>query len=170
MYLGNVSTKRGIAHRGCLESFSESFPSFHSSQCMREMESSWTPARKALMTNASLLFLKDGMESSISWELLVVYESCRILCMDGESSEATCEQLAHRKYLLKEGSRARAFFSFSWAGLRANEEVKSSCISFLGPRPGLWKTEHRKLIMKYSGTRRWHRVYSHFLIPGARAT
>lgn len=75
--------------------------------------------------------------------------------MDGESSEATCEQLVHWKYLLSEESRPRAIFFFlSLVGLQASGEVESSVFSFLGPRPGLWKTDHRKLIMKYSGTRK----------------
>lgn len=46
---------------------------------------------------------------------------CRTLRMDGESSETMCEQLAHWKYLQREESRPRAFFSFSLAGLQANE-------------------------------------------------
>lgn len=44
-------------------------------------------------------------------------------------------------------------FFFPLVGLQASGEVESSVFSFLGPKPGLWKTDHRKLIMKYSGTR-----------------
>ena len=71
-------------------------------------------------------------------------------------------------------SRPRSFFFFFFfsplVGLQASGEVESSVFSFLGPRPGWWKTDHRKLTMKYSGTRRWHYVFSCFLTSGVWAT
>lgn len=68
-------------------------------------------------------------------------------------------------------SRPRSFyFFFPLVGLQASGEVANTIFSFLGPRPGLWKTDHRKLIMKYSRTRRWHCVFSCFLMSGVRAT
>lgn len=49
------------------------------------------------------------------WGLLVVYKSCWTPCMDGESSEAMCQQLAHWKYLLKEQqTQSILFFFISW--------------------------------------------------------
>lgn len=46
------------------------------------------------------------------WGLLVVYKSCWTLCMDGESSEAMCQQLAHWKYLLREHQTQSILFFF----------------------------------------------------------
>ena len=122
------------------------------------------------MTNASLLISRDG-QKSISWELLVVFKSCRTL-NGWESSEAMCELLVRWEHLLNdEQTEIILFFFFSpLVELQASGEVESSVFSFLGPRPGWWKTDHRKLTMKYSGTRRWHYVFSCFLTSGVWAT
>ena len=55
--------------------------------------------------------------------------------------------------MLNEEKTEIILFFFPLVGLQASGEVESSVFSFLGPRPGLWKTDHRKLIMQYSGTR-----------------
>lgn len=129
-------TEQRTAQCGCLESvfLSPSFPFFPTHGRNGHQLAACT---RGCQKTATLLIAKDGKESSISWELLVVCKSCRTLCMDGESSEAPCKQLAHRKYLLREESRPRAFFSFSLVGLQANEEVKSSCIFFSGTQARL---------------------------------
>lgn len=126
-----TSTEQRTARRGCLELvvLSPSFPFFPMHG--RNGQQLAACARGCQKT-ATLLMSKDGKESYVSWELLVVCKPYRTLCMDGESSEAPCELLAHQKYLLREESRPRAFFSFSLVGLQANEEVKSSCIFFSG--------------------------------------
>lgn len=122
VHLVNLGTEQRIAQHCCSESvFPTPSISSRSSQSPQGSRHQWTPAGEAVVTNASQLTLKDGKESAISWELLVVYKSCRTLWMDGESSETMCEQLALWKYLLREESRPRAFFSFSLAGLQANE-------------------------------------------------
>lgn len=72
-----------VAYSQCV---SESFPSFSFFPMQGEMNTSQTPQERGCHDNLFLGHLEGQQRRvSISGELLVVYKSCRTLCMDGES-------------------------------------------------------------------------------------